>query len=315
MQRQNPLQYISIIFFLILLYTFSPKCMANLFSESNITPNIRVVSRVNKKSTSIGEELRYDIYLYMDPATEIEIPTLKEIGNFLVKDSGMTRREDSIRDVVNVWYILAIYETGDQLIEGVDIKYKTREGIWRNIRSGKIKIYVQSVFERLKIEADIKPIEGPINLMFPYTWHIVMCFMAFPFGVYLIHAYIKKRRKVLADKRGYPGQRFLLYNQLCKDTQALKRNSDICGDDFIKYVDLTKRYLGSVVEAGNYEFTTEEFLNIVKVHKDVSSKYGEGLSFLLRVSDMAKFANYQPTPAQLRKAVSFVGNLIRDLTP
>jgi len=289
--------------------------MANLFSESNIAPEIRLVSHVNKKNINIGEELRFDIFVYIDPAVELELPDIKGIGNFIVKDSGVTRRKDSSRELVDIWYILATYDTGNQLIEGVDIRYKTRQGIWRNTESGKIKIHVQSVFERSKIERDIKPIEGPINLIFPYTWHIIVCSIAFLFGIYIIHACIKSRRKALADKKGYNERKFLLYNQLCKQTQALKGSNNISGDDFVKYADLTKSYLGLVIEIGSNEFTTEEFLNIAIVNNAISSKYGEGLGSLLRVSDMAKFANYQPGIAQLKKAVSFVGNLIHDLTP
>ena len=315
MQRQNPLRHIPTILFLVLLYTFSPQCMASLFSESNIAPEIRLVSHVNKKNINIGEELRYDIFVYIDPAVELELPAIKKIGNFLVKDSGVTKRKDSSRGAVDIWYILAIYETGDQLIEGVDIRYKTRQGPWRNTKSGKVKIHVQSVFERSKIEKDIKPIEGPINLIFPYTWHILICSIAFLVGIYIIHACVKNRRKALADKKGHDERKFLLYNQLCKQTQVLKGSNNISGDDFVKYADLTKSYLGLIIEIGSYEFTTEEFLSTVMVNKTISNKYGEDLSSLLRVSDMAKFANYQPSLAQLKKAVSFVGNLIHDLTP
>jgi len=315
MQKQNPLQHISIVLLLSLFYIFCPLFAPDLFSEDDITSNIKVVSSVNKRHIGIGEEIRYRVSAYLDPAVKLEMPALKEIGNFQVKNSWITRRKAFDRDAVNVWYVLVIYETGEQVIPGINIRYRRDEGPWQNVESKKIDIYVESVFERYKIEADIKPIESPIGFIYPYTLHILISSILFLVGSYLIFVLIKRRKKVLADSNDCAGQRVLFYNQLCKQAEIVSRNNDIRSDDFIKFADLVKRYLGLVLNIGNYEFTTEEFLNIARGHKKLFDKYGEELSFLLRVSDLVKFANYKPKPAERKEATLFIDNLIHDLAP
>lgn len=315
MQKQNPLQRISIILLLVILYTFSPQFIPDLFSENNKTCNIKVLSRADKKKIGIGEELRYRVSVYSDTATELEMPTFKEIGNFQVKDSGITKRKAFGKKVVNAWYLLIIYETGEQIIPGINIRYKIDEGLWQDAKSQKINIFVQSIFERSKIEADIKPIEPPVGLIFPYRWHVVIGSILFIAGAYFILVLVRKRKKVLADRKGYATQNILFYNQLYKHAEIVSKNSDIGRDDFIELADLVKKYLGSVLRIGNYEFTTEEFLNMVRGRKKLFDKYGEDLSLLLRVSDLAKFANHKPKPEELKEAASFIDNLIHDLTP
>ena len=173
---------------------------------------------------------------------------------------------------------------------------------------------VQSVFERSKIEADIKPIEPAIGFIFPYTWHIAIGGMFFIMAAYFIFVLIKLRKKAMDARRSSVTQRTLLYNQLCKHAKRVSESSDVSSNDFVELADLVKKYLGSALKAGNYEFTTEEFLNMTRGQKKLFSKYGEGMSLLLRTADLAKFANYKPKPGELKEIALFMDSLIRDLT-
>jgi hypothetical protein len=176
-------------------------------------------------------------------------------------------------------------------------------------------VYVQSVFERSKIEADIRPIEPPVGLRFPYTFHIIAGVTVLFAIFYLIIFFIRYRNNILEIRKRGPARNLQAYRQLSDKVAFLNAKTEYTVGDFIGLLDLIRKYLGLNFDMDYKKFTTEEFLYGISSHSGFYSQYGEELSFLLRASDMAKFANYIPDTEEYKRAFLFAQSTIRNVPP
>jgi hypothetical protein len=289
-EKKNIPRFLSTTIFLIILLSSSLFYIDNLFPQDAKDISVKAVSRASKSKVGIGEIFTYTTIIFSNHDIEIIIPSEDRIGPFEIRDSGIAGDKRRIQ----LWYELIIYETGKKIIPALSIGYRTAAGQHGQVKSSAVNIDVQSVFERSKIEADIRPIEGPVGLRFPYTFHISIGVLLFIVAFYLLYFFLKNRKLALEKRKRGPAGNLLAYRKLSDALSALRGKSQPGREDFIMLSERLRGYIGLNFRIAFKELTTEEFLGAVKEKQNFYLKYSEGLSFALRTRDMAKFANYNP---------------------
>ena len=314
-ERKNALNLTrKIIFFACILFFCLP-FNNSLFSYTGDNISIKAVSKVSKGKVSIGERLIYTTTIFSDQDVEIDVPETGKFGAFEIRDSGIIREKHLVGNRIKLWYALTVYETGKQIIPGLKINYRLGQDQWKHLQSNNVNIYVRSVFERSKIEADIRPIEPPIGLKFPYTFHIIAGVPLLIAAFYSVGLSIKYGKRILEKKRKGPAQNLLIYRQLSDKLALLAGRTEFNKDDFIRLSGIIREYLGLNFGMNFGRLTTEEFLHSIKRYNDFYIKYGEDLSFVLRTCDMAKFANHTPGLEEYKRIFSLAGEIKKNILP
>jgi hypothetical protein len=304
----------NIIFLIIALAAF-------LFFTNSIllqaADDIRVgaISNANKSTIRIGERFNYSTIVSSSHDIEVDMPKADKIGVFEIKDHGIIKKSTMAGYRIRIWYELVVYETGKKTIPGLTINYRFGHSPWHSIKSNAVNIYVQSVFEISKIESDIHPIEKPIGLRFPYTFHIIAgVFSLFVFSYFIIF-FIKYRKYVLEKRKRGLAVNLQAYRKLSDRVKLFNAKREFKTADFIGLAGLIRGYLGFNFHIDYKKFTTEEFLHNISRNSDFYVKYGEELSFILRVSDMVKFANYIPEAEECKRALVLAQAVIKNVPP
>jgi hypothetical protein len=309
---RNPAANIIFLIFALFACLF---LAGNLLSQAVDDIRVRAVSNAGKSRVGIGERFIYSTIISSSHDIEVDMPKEDKIGSFEIKDRGVVRQGSLTGHRVKIWHELVVYETGEKVIPALKINYRFGQGQWHSIESNAVNIYVQSVFERSKIEADIRPIEPPVGLRFPYTFHIIagipVLFIVFYSAVF----FIKYRKRMLEKKRRGPARNLRVYRKLSDKAALLNTKTEFKTYDFTGLSGLIREYLGLNFHMDYTRFTTEEFLSKISSHSDFYVKYGEDLSFLLRASDMVKFANYIPGAEDYKRAFLLTRSIIKDIPP
>lgn len=288
--------------------------MSEAFSEDDTDLAIRAVSHTSKKSVSIGERLYYIITVYTRPGIEIEFPKTQDmLGSFEVKGSGIGERSAFGKTTITKWYRLTGYETGEQTIPGLTIRYRRKGRGWKDISSNKVTVTVRSVFERAKIGADIREIEPPISFGWAYRFHIMAGSAILILILWAALIFIKKRNRRLKEISQGPPEDALIYDRLNNLILSLHNKKDMSKEDFINITQLTREYLEHRFKLPTREMTTEEFLSSIRAIKGVFEKYEEFLSNFLRTCDLMKFANYNPKAEEFNRYLLAVSELLDDI--
>lgn len=289
-EKKNIPRFLSRTIFSIILLSSSLFYIDNLFPQDAGGVSVKAVSRAGKSKIGIGEIFIYTTTISSNRDIEIIIPAEDKMEPFEIRDSGMARKGHRIQ----LWHELIIYETGKKVIPALSIGYRTADGQQGHVKSNAVDINVQSMFERSKIEADIRPIEGPVGLRFPYTFHIAMGMLLFIVAFYSLYFFLKKRKLILEKRKRGPASNLLAYRKLSDALSTLRGKSQPSREDFIMLSERLRGYIGLNFRIAFKELTTEEFLDTAKEKQNFYLKYSEGLSFALRTCDMVKFANYNP---------------------
>jgi hypothetical protein len=282
--------------------------------ENHAVP-VKAIARVDKLKVIISEQFTYEVVVYLDKGTEIEIPNMERLGVFEIKDSGLLRIGRFGRDMLKIRYSLRSYETGEKVIPGIKINYMPPGGGWKTIECNDVNVYVESVFERSKIEPDIKSIIPPIGLKFAYTRHIITGIFLFIVVCYAGFLFLKYGKLLIEKRNKAPARIFLLYRQLCDNLDIVSKEAAPDRDGFIKLTEVIKEYLILTLKISLPMLTTEEFLSSIRANNIFFKKYGEDLSFILRVCDLVKFANHKPEMEEFKRVISLGKHITRDILP
>jgi hypothetical protein len=284
-----------LLFFTCLFLTY------DIFPQDTTDISIKAVSRANKTKIGIGEPFVHNTNIISGHDIVIDLPSEPNIGPFEVRKSGVIRKKHFNGYRIQLWHELITYETGKKTIPALVIEYRLADGQLNYIKSNAVNIYVQSVFERSKIESDIRPIEPPVGVKFPYTFHIIISLVLVLFFIFFLPILIRKRRIMLEKRRRGPADNILAHRKLSYELNALQKKPEFTKEDFVRLSGLLKEYIGFNFNIAFKKLTTEEFLYDLSQRNDFYSKYGEGLSFVLRLCDMAKFANHNPQAEEFKR--------------
>jgi hypothetical protein len=277
---------------------------------------INAVSRVDRSRISVGERLIHTTTIISD--TDIVIYPIKAeafLGRFKVRDSTVTVEKRFGRYHAMLRCVLISYDTGMQVIPGLEIRYII-DGVNKGTaRSNAINVYVESVFETSRIGADIRPIEPPVGVKFAYTFHIILGIAIALLLTYLAVIFTRLVQNAIKKKKDRPVHALFLYRSLAQGMGCFSAGPGPDKDNFITMAGLVKEYIEAIYPLGAGRLTVEEFLRRIKRYDYIYNRYAEGLSFMLRTSDLVKFANYTPQKVDYERAEAFIKDIIKNTTP
>ncbi|NQT95512.1 MAG: hypothetical protein HQ572_03590 [Candidatus Omnitrophica bacterium] len=302
------------ILILVLLY-LSILLPLKAFSQYIDQAPPQTKTKISKSSVNIGEKLKYTISVYTKPNVLVRFSDPEELGSFEVLSTDISERIIFGKKVTTALYYLVAYDTGEETMPKLSIQYRYPGSKWENIRPGRKKINVKSVFETAKIEADVKPIEGPIGLGWPYKWHMFIGISLIATVGFLVFIYIRWRKNMLERLRRGPPREIVVYQKLSSLISRLKAKGEVGSSDFVNLAELLKEYSELRLKLGKKSMTSEEFLNGVREKEPFYKKHGAFVSTFLRRSDLVKFANHKPSNEESAQALLEAGKLLTDLMP
>jgi len=304
------------IFFIALCLCCLELFLAGIaFSESDLKDSPKIKVKISKRTVRLSERLNLSISLSAEPDVEVEFPKEEGVlGNFEIKDSQTSQKQFLGKKIHTKIFTIASYDTGEQAIPQIIIRYRKPGGIWHQAVTNKIRLNVESVFKRSKIEADVKPIESQVSFGWPYKWHIIIGLTLLAF-VAVLTLHLKKRWEIAEKAKKDVRADMVSYANLTTLLGRLKTDKGIGQSAIIDLAELIKQYLELRFKLSKSSMTTEEFLDSIKIQKPFYSKHGEPLSNFLRRSDMIKFAHYKIDPQEYIQSVSWARELVKEIRP
>jgi len=290
---------------------------ALVFSQQETSPQVEVISYVNKQTVVIGEPVHYTIKLTTDLNIEALFPQSPErLGNFQIKDSRFFSKDSFGKKTRMQRYELAAYELGEQTIPPVAVKFRvygSRE--WSEALSNEVPVRVESIFGNVGGITDIRDIESPISFAWSYRRHAVIGLLIFIFAGFVVHAYLKRRRRLLwIMEQGLPADQ-LMYQRLSTLIESVSHEKHMTTPRFLEMGTFARQYLEARLRLKTIQGPREDFLIEVERFKPLAEKYGDSLKGLLKTCDMVKFANYEVSPEEFRSNQAWLKDLLRRLRP
>jgi hypothetical protein len=276
---------------------------------------LKAASRTDKSKASIGQRLFHITTIISGNEIEVFPDELNVSGNFDVKGPNISIKKQFNKYYARICYELIPYDTGKQVIPGIDITCIPAGGKARTIKSNAVTVDVESVFLTAKIEADIKPIAPPISVRRPYFFYAVLSVPLLILIIYIVNILRRIIQKKQEEKKQVLSNLPLLYNKMSESYNAFSSKPAPDKNDFAGLSSRIKEYIECRFSFHAVGLTTQEFLRRIKKHDDFYTRYGENLNCVLRISDMVKFAGYAPKEDDYEKARMLAKDIIKNLSP
>jgi hypothetical protein len=261
---------------------------------------ITVKTQLDRHSASIGDKVKYTIYILADKHLEVELPAFQEnLGDFAVKDFGKTEHVFFQRKAITQWYLLDTYSTGRYTLPKPVIKYKSaQEKAWSRIEGSQEEIEVKSLLGASDAHLALRDIKAPVGLPVKWSkfflWGAVVLIIL---SAVLAYRFFQKKNTVRESILRRPAHEIA-----CEQLEALKAKDYIAKGQLKEYFFelslIIRYYLENRFGLRAPEMTTEEFLIHVRDYSDLAVRHKANLREFLSHCDLVKFARYSPSPEE-----------------
>jgi len=259
---------------------------------------VTVRSSVDRSTITVGDPILYTLSISWDEGIEVTPPSLGvNLGGFEIQDykAGEPRKEGG-RQVLESSYRITIYDTGEFVIPGVEIAYKTAGGEEKTIGSEPIEILVESVSPDM--DGGIADIKGQAEIKIdPLPYLLAATLVLFLAVSAILIIMMIRRRRMRRLLSAEPSFRPPAHELAMKRLNEL-RGRDLIGQGMIKqyYTELSeiiREYLENRYTLFALEQTTDEIVREAEA-LDLSRELHGRLGELLRACDLVKFAKHRP---------------------
>lgn len=274
---------------------------------------IRLESRIDRDTAAIGDTIRYRLTVTAPETAVVIFPEYSNdrIGDFEIFRDGLNELEGDGEKVVERWYLLQGFETGEFTLPGAEITVRIN-GEEEVFKSPPLGITVESVLEPSEGEQDIRPIKPPVSLPVSYTWIfyliggiIVLVAMA----VFLVKKVFRRKEKVTPPPPPRPAHE-IAYEQLkrIKDENLPARG--MIKEYYSRVSNAARHYLENRFGLRAPERTTEEFLYDMASTDYLTVRQQDLVGEFLNECDLVKFARYGPTENEIDRVYSAAVRLV-----
>ncbi|NQT90429.1 MAG: hypothetical protein HQ558_04150 [Candidatus Omnitrophica bacterium] len=296
------------------LLVFSMLCSCR-YALSGSEP-VKVTSYADKERIRIGERFWYIINVKAPPEMEVDLPdAVTQLGVFEVKGYKTEEAGQAAEKGLNRFYLLTTYETGEQAIPPVAVRYRDGKGDWKKAYSEVTSIYVDSIFLKATIGEDIRDIEPPVSLRWPCRFHTIAGLIIFVLFAFAVKLLLISKRKVLDRLRRGPAPVVRLHQELSKFMAALSEKDEISREDLARLAELLKAYLLARLGINTGALTTEEFLTKAKSAKGLSGKHADFIETFLKNCDLVEFANKGLEQEELKESLARLKVVLDEIRP
>ncbi len=282
------------------------------FAQSSL---IEVTAEVDQSVITIGDRITYILKIKHDKDLRIEQPGPgANLGMFEIKDYEIHDPVEENGIIVEQYdYTISVFDTGKFVIPPFPVAFfpSDTSDEYQIIQSEPIEITVESV---LKAEdTDIKDIKPPVLTPINYTRIVLIgagILLLIAIIVFAIYYYRKRKKGEPLFKKEIirPAHEIAL-----EELELLLSKSYIAEgnvkDFFFELSDILRHYLENRFFITAMEETTTEVLESIQ-EVELQDEAYEKLKEVLDLSDLVKFAKYQPEQQEIQRAVELAQEFI-----
>ena len=282
---------------ILFFYTFA---FCNLFAADDIV----VKANTDRTKILIGDVFNYT--LIVEWAAGIELSRIEPpmaLGAFEIRDyqPSETKKITKEKYSKTINFKLSTYDTGEYEIPAFDIKYKTKDGIEKSIKSAPIKIVVEGIKTSEAEKRDIGDIKLPVMVKADTLVRnlIIICALFLIIIASILYYFLIYRRKLKAMADINAIEAFLP-----PDEEAIKSLEELAKSTYFdegKYKvfystlsSIIKRYISRRYLINAIDMTTYELTYVMKKKIRLSENIRARISDILNECDLVKFAKFVP---------------------
>ncbi|PIQ87261.1 MAG: hypothetical protein COV74_01700 [Candidatus Omnitrophica bacterium CG11_big_fil_rev_8_21_14_0_20_45_26] len=276
--------------------------------------DISVKSAVDNAFITIGDQVHFKITVTHDPKIQItQINTAEPLKDFEVKQDTPFKQEKSDgqieegRDVV-----FTSYQVGEYVMAPAIISYLDQNRTPQSTETNQLYLTVESIDQGQSASQDIKDVKG--ILLFQHSRWIWLALITGLLVIAAIWRLFNRQKKHMtamgeqpalsADEEAYRALNRLIESNLLK--QQLYR------EYFFQLSEIIRRYFERRFYFSALESTTDEVMQSIR-QKNLDGKTLTLIRQTLEFCDLAKFAKYKPSPAEVLELNRFSKEII-DIT-
>lgn len=262
-------------------------------------PSISVTAEVDRAFITIGDPVEYTVTLRHDPSLEIlsEIPS-PDADVFKIKKIDEFKREDGGMKVRGRKFTLTTYRLGEFILNPVQIQYRAKGEVPKQIETNRIYLTVKSVAQGEE-KTDIRDIKSVLSMP-----RRILGFILLILALALIPVAFLAYRNLRKPSLAAPSSETVL----TPEEEALFRLSQLFESDLLRrgkvkeyyllFSEILRRYFERRYQFLAVESTTHEILRTMR-QMELSRPLVEKVAEVLEAADLAKFAKWKPEPAQV----------------
>ncbi len=280
---------------------------------------IRLESQLDRDTAAVGDTIQYRLTVTAPKASVVTFPEYSDdrIGDFEISRNGVNELEGDGEMVVERWYLLQGFETGEFTLPGAEVTVRVGEEA-EILKSPALEITIESVLESSEGDQDIRPIKPPVSLPVSYIWLFYLIgglIILIAVMLFLVKKVFRRREKIIPIAPPRPAHE-IAYEQLERiKGEDLPAQGKI-KEYYSRVSDASRRYLENRFGLRAPERTTEEFLYDMASTDFLTVPQQDLVSEFLNECDLVKFARYGPTENEIervyRAAVKLVDETRKD---
>jgi hypothetical protein len=274
---------------------------------------------VEARALTIGTPFRYTIEVSAPTGVEIEWPQIgAAIGDLQVTDFGQAPdRVAGGRTVLQRWYALVTYATGDQNIPGPVVRYREAGGDWEFVKVPDVVVSVQSLLDAPggTPPSEVRDIKGPVAKPRDYTpllWIAAAVLLVAALVVLLVRRLRRPRGVAAPPPR--PAHEVALA-ALAELQAAGLIEAGRYEEFYVRLSAIVREYIEARFRVRAPEMTTEEFLQAAQRRAQLAPSHRALLGHFLGEADLVKFARHHPAPADAERAFAAGRDFVRSTAP
>ena len=289
-------------------------------SRPDRPPPVSVQASVDQAEVSIGDRIRYTIAVTAGADVEVEIPLLgDQLGDFTVTDFGeLPVQKKADQRVTTRWYTLTIFKTGEHLLPGPTVLYRTPGAEQQRIDGNDVAVTVMSLLAQAEQNQEvqtIRDIKPPEQLPFDWRPYGVLAAVVLAVGGLAAGLFFYLNRPHASGPPPTPPAHEVALEAL----RRLRAQRLIEKKEFETYYvtlsGIVRAYLEDGLHLRAPEMTTEEFLPVVSQDRRLGTEQREQLSEFLSQADLVKFARHVPGLGEGEAAYEAARRFIEDTRP
>ena len=284
--------------------------------------SVRITTRVEPKSVTIGSAFRYVMRVEADAEVELMVPILAErIGDFIITDFGEAARGEEGEGegiVVERWYDLVTYQPGEHLVPGPTVQFRLPGDDLQRIDADDVLIVVESLLARQEEQGaavDLRDIKGPVAVprdFRPFYWIAgalgLVCAL-----VFLLYRILNRKRLERIALPRPPHEVALDALRRLRVARLLEEGRP--EEYYVQLSSIVRAYLEGRFQLRAPEMTTEEFLQIAQRNPQMRPEQRSQLGRFLSEADLVKFARYVPSSEDGERAYAAAREFVEATAP
>ncbi len=281
---------------------------------------VSVQASVEQAEVRIGDRIRYTIAVTAAADIEVEIPLLgDQIGDFSVTDFGeLPAQKKADQRVTTRWYTLTIFKTGEHLLPGPTVRYRTPGAELQRIDANDVAITVMSLLAQAEQSQEVhtlRDIKPPEQLPFDWLPYGVLAAVVLAVGGLGAGVFFSLNRLRAPHLPPTPPAHEIALEALRRlHAQRLIEKKEF-ETYYVTLSAVVRTYLEDGLHLRAPEMTTEEFLSVAPQDLRLGPPQRERLGEFLSQADLVKFARHVPRLGEGEAAYEAARRFIEDTRP